>query len=323
MSNNSTWFVPAAEIFQAQMVTRNVLITMATITFVILVLEAINLTMRWNELQKNKVVRRTTCALIAVSTASLLYLSNSIGFYSTDWTGRNEGCDLFAKLGLVVTYLFVKIWIYLFLFVRMKVSHDALRLNSFLPWAARWIVFLSIIVGVPTIFWPLGGYFYHGRITPEGICVQYWDTSFAVLFFVSMDTVLNVAVTYLFVAPLLKHATSKVLSKNSAEKTMRVAKSNLLFSLLMSTTTLASLIHQAFNGGYNDPDDSLIYTHLFASSDIFVAEVLCHVMTFVWVPPKCGRLMVSATDVPSSRQLSGKIDQELVPSFDPEAARPL
>ena len=112
----------------------------------------------------------TDAVLSTVTALSLWLFCQSVAWWWLDW--NPAACDRFIS-AIPLAYLIVKQATYILLTERVRTVHKALAMNSLAFRAFRGVVYLTVWLGVPVVFWPFVFLYFGGSVTPEGICVQY------------------------------------------------------------------------------------------------------------------------------------------------------
>jgi len=209
-----------------------------------------------------------------------------------DWRGNPDGCHAVTVPMSPIAYITMKQCLYLFLFDRAKVVHDALKINGKLMQAWRWIVWLSSLVGVPILTWWLFFLFWRSKVLPEGICVQYATSAAGVASVAAADFVLSLAMLVLFIIPLSTHA-NKVESLEMTPVFKRLMRRNLIISVMMMASTLVALLFMTVELSVvfgETPDPSLehlqVWSTFFPLMDSIATICLSHVLSNGWMPLK-------------------------------------
>lgn len=251
---------------------------------VLLLIEISNLCQTRLKIINQSGYRNSTLLLFGSTSFALVCFSLLSISWSLNWTGNPDGCTALVKLNAVV-YLMSKHFILMFLYVRMKIVHDALRLNHLLMKLTRWAVFLSINLGMPFVFYPIAAFVFQGVVDENGICGQYSISEIGVLFFVVSDFALSSTMLFLFIIPLTKH--TRVVP---GEKTqvLKIARRNLIVSLFMHLFSLSTLIFvaniasQTPTGGNIGP--YVVLSEIVSAFDAFFGVMACHSLCANWVP---------------------------------------
>ena len=149
----------------------------------------------------------TDAVLSAVTVLSLWVFCQSVALWWVDWNqvGGPAACNRFVNGAVPLSYLSVKQATYILLTERVRAVHNALAMNSLAFRAFRGVVYLTVWLGVPVMFWPFAFLFFGGHVMPEGICVEYSRELFPIYMFLACDLLLSVGLLFLFVAPVVGH----------------------------------------------------------------------------------------------------------------------
>lgn len=265
----------------------------------------------WSGILKTS-IRRSFAALfmfcflgtitVAIHTAML--------FYDFTQAGGAESClhIVGALCGIFVTG---KQFLFMFLYFRAKIVHEALRLNGFkLVWLRRFI-WSTVTLGIPVAFgWT---YFLElfGKVVPEGACVMYSADEIGIIAFGVCDLIFSFVLLILFVEPLRQH--SKRISVHDG-KLEKVIRRNLIVGVLVMVSTLGALVALAVilttvHGKDVSPD--MEYLQILASllpmMDLTFTLATAHMLTRAWMPTKVWHyLHVTSEDHVTSKVLDSK-----------------
>jgi hypothetical protein len=229
-----------------------------------------------------------------------LFLTTVFGFWTTlivtlmwwvDWTGNPEGCDRLTNPQLPLIYVIMKQFLYLFLFDRAKIVHDALGLNGFKVRMLRWLILLACTTGVPALVWWLFFVYWRSKVLPGvGTCVQFTESVGAIAAVASLDFCLSLAMLILFIVPLTRHA--KITEEHhQSTQFKRLLNRNLSISVLLMCSTLFALIFMTVElsivfGATPDPnlEHMQIWSTIAPEIDTFITVIASHVLTTAWIP---------------------------------------
>ena len=253
-----------------------------------LILEWINIFERRADLFNNKHVRAPILLLHGVTVFGFLISIGCFLMFQFSWLGMDAQCTVYVRVVTISLWCIMKMFIYGLLYERMLVVHEALHLNHIFLWSLRWIMFLVIVVGIPSLFLPITTYFFQGYVTPEGVCIQY-STSSAVLYFVvSVDFIVNVSLLILFIVPLCQHG--KQFNESNiifSKKIRKMATKNLIISSLLVTILIACLIYMALDsvaGSTGEIGAQQLSGLVAGYIDPTCEVILCHLITSAWIP---------------------------------------
>lgn len=158
----------------------------------------------------------------------------------------------------------------------------------------RWLLWLTVVLGVPVFFYWIAFVAFSGRVSPEGTCIFYAIYPETIIAFSVSDFFLALGMFGIFAFPLWEHVKG-MLETHAVESRVtnqlnRVIRRNLLFSslALISTfvclNTMAVVMWIARSDG-SDETDYLREFGLFSISiDNWLGIVLAHMMTSAWLP---------------------------------------
>ena len=259
----------------------------------------------------------TDAVLSTVTALSLWLFCQSVAWWWLDWNqlGGPAACDRFINGAVPLAYLTVKQATYILLTERVRTVHKALAMNSLAFRAFRGVVYLTVWLGVPVVFWPFVFLYFGGSVTPEGICVQYSRELFPIYMFLACDLLLSASLLFLFVTPVVGHVkrmealarpaaaaeSPTPTTTNSAadaaapslRAVMKVAEWNLAISTVMITYTVFSMTMFVYElrdaPAILARGEELGATHIAASiipgSDVLVNLFLVHAILTSWIPP--------------------------------------
>lgn len=215
------------------------------------------------------------------------------------WLGQDVSCAA-IQIPHILLYCLAKQFMYLFLYERAKIVHDSLQLTTRNAWRLhlfRNLVWLTIVAGVPVIFYWSAFVAFDGKVTVDGYCLFYSIYPEVIVAFAASDFVLASSVFVLFVFPLYTHVrqmeqrsgTGNGNGHNSA-RFRRVMWHNLEFSCAAMLSAFLCLNAEAVlmclgrdNGTVNGY--YLIEWGLVAVSiDNCLGIMLLHCMTTAWMP---------------------------------------
>lgn len=226
-------------------------------------------------------------------------------------------CDTIAKSTGIV-YLFGVCFAYLFLLQKVKLVSKFLQDRTF--HRVLWWVECIVMMLVPGCI-PLYGYFVVGRITKEGRCIQtmplwiFWSFS-------SANTVMSVALIYLFVTPLKRFANMQISAVQIELKriywwTMVVSSFAVVFT---ATVVLGYGLLHYFAEISNEHQLSVIGLCVM-SWDGFVVAMCCRLTTFCWIPTRCRKCTEGDGMVPNvANRSSSNHDEDYVDPVPPPPA---
>lgn len=269
----------------------------------IFLLETANLIQQRHKLRANIPFRLTVLVLYGTTFFGLLCLVGVTIDWFSDWTGQEYWCGVFVKWVTVIIYLIMKQFILYFLFIRMKLVHDSLKLTHPFIRIIRWVVYLNIVVGIPFVFYPLGLIYFTGAVTADGFCIQYTTHLFPIAFFALADSLLSICLLILFIVPLTNHTRTVQGGKN--QSVMKIARKNLIISSIMLLTTMGCLTYMSTASTVSSASEvssQQIVTEILGTVDAFVNVLLCHCICGAWIPPMIKR---EGTTETASPQASG------------------
>ena len=248
-----------------------------------------------------KVTDRPRLWLLMTSIFGLWTMLTVFLSWWVDWTDNLGGCKVLMDPQSPLVYILTKQFLYLFLFDRAKIVHNALGLNGIKMRMLRWLIFISITVGVPALVWWMFFVYWEARvIAGVGVCVQYTESIGAIVAVASLDFTLSLATLFLFVVPLTKHA--KVThASHSSQQFRRLLRRNLTVSVVLISSTLIALIFMAVELSIvfgDSPDPNLehmqIWATIFPTIDVFVTVVASHTLTTAWIPSPIRKRIISS-----------------------------
>ncbi|KAH9261146.1 hypothetical protein BASA81_000850 [Batrachochytrium salamandrivorans] len=185
--------------------------------------------------------------LLVLSTVQLLFLIITLSTYVQDYSSAEmfESCQHRTKF-LPTSWVISKQITYAFLLERALVVHNSIRSLG------KWFIYFRNAVGFAIVF-GVAGLFYWitiGRFEgliylPEGICVMFTRSTFALIMFACMEVVLSAALLFLFVYPLLVHMRNMrdVAEENTFQIQLRaLLQKNTALSLFVTSSALASMV---------------------------------------------------------------------------------
>jgi hypothetical protein len=278
--------------------------------------------------------KRAPIWLLAISIWGLWVLLNCFTMWWIDWRGNEAGCNTVTVPMSPIVYITMKQCLYLFLYDRAKIVHEALNLNGKWMKRWRWIVWLSCAVGVPILTWWLFFIFWRSKVLPEGICVQYFLSTAGVAAVAAADFILSLSLLILFIVPLMKHVQHQhVNSGVSTHVFRRLMCRNLAVSLIMMSSTLAALLAMCIElstafGEHPDPSVEYIqiWSTFFPLLDTIVTITMPHFLSNAWLPRKIRHFLVHRSSHGSSKLESknglGNKDYNLSAAYRTTATSP-
>ena len=110
------------------------------------------------------------------------------------WIGKEAACKLMPNF-IALCYVMSKQFVYMFLYDRAKLVHDSLRLNSKWIVALRWLLFITVTIGIPICFYWAAFVAFSGVVTPFGNCIHFSVYPQIIVAFVVSDFFLACVVT--------------------------------------------------------------------------------------------------------------------------------
>lgn len=293
---NDTGIVyPRPDMVAAQVFGRVVSTFGITIITLIFVLEVFSFYEKRTELIKRARRRKMPYSgftLLGVTVTGFSVMVMATVLFWLDWTGRSSDCDNFSK-ATYISYVFMKQFTYVFLFLRLKIVHDALKMDSLPVRAMRWTMILAATIGITAVYYPLIGLYFNGVVVPEGACVQFSHTPYVVMVFAITDLTLNLLLLGLFIMPLTRHVRSLDQNMETQLLLKRIAKRNLIISSIMMISTIAMLFFMLqsmlrINVTEEHPPVTFMQClhTAFGAVDIIVNIVFAHVLSTSWIPAK-------------------------------------
>lgn len=221
--------------------------------------------------------------LVCVFSISSTGLCTAAFFH--DWTSNPPGCTQIIKAAPVL-YMIGKQCTYYFLYVRMKIVHNALNLNQMWIYIGRWITFLCIFIGIPIVAYPLFLISVEGHVNAiGGTCDHFVSHTYVIILTAAIDFVFSMVLLGLFLVPLLRHLHTTKASTNI----MSVAKFNLVASIALSLVTIGQLMFMLgshldlVNKNYHFTHIQVVHLAL-AVADMMLSVIIIHTFTNLWVP---------------------------------------
>ena len=109
------------------------------------------------------------------------------------WIGKEAACKVLPNI-IALCYMISKQFSYLFLYDRAKLVHDSLRLNSKWIVTLRWMLFITVTLGVPICFYWAAFVAFSGTVTQFGNCVNFSIYPQIIVAFVVSDFFLAYAI---------------------------------------------------------------------------------------------------------------------------------
>lgn len=262
---------------------------------------------------------RSTLALTALFAG--VAVSLAFAQISLDWRAepRPHQCFLMPKF-VAAAYVFSKQFVGLTLYLRAKVVHDALHLNSPRMRAFRWFMFLNVTVGVQAVYgWSIWVN-YEGRVTPqEGVCVFLSVHPAIIVSFALCDALLSGGLLLLFIVPLREHM--RIMrdvggdADGAREQLRRTIVRNLVLSCLIlaySLSTLTALtVGLSTGGAFQEPVK--LWTYFLAMVEGGVSAIALHGITRIWMPKRvswhCSGLLPAGVNTHSNDPTSAASDK--------------
>lgn len=225
-----------------------------------------------------------------------------------------------ALVGLFVSS---KQFLFMFLFFRAKIVHEALRLNSFRMIWLRRLIWITITVGIPVAFGWTYFLVFFGKVVPEGACILYSEIQASIIAFAVSDVVLSSTLLALFVVPIREH--SKQLGLRRDPKLDKVIRRNMVVAGLVICTTLTGLISMVvflnIAHGKNVPSN-VEYLQLMATllplCELTFTLATAHMLTRAWMPSRVRKYLQVTPEDHITSKVSG--ENRTVPS---SAASPM
>jgi len=272
-------------------------------------LELFNFYEKRSTFRKSRIARNNPLLLFFITLLGLTAHITAFLLWNTNWLIASPvlDCNALVQGGVVLMYVVIKQFIYLFLFERVKVVHDALHLKDRTLIAFRWIVFAFATTGIPLAMYPLIFIYFRGSVIVVkngtiGICFQHATNQIPVFFLAVADLLMSITLLVLFVLPLFKHIRRNVTA--DATRLYSLAKRNTIISLLMTIMTFLAMMFLAVYGVQPDPTQMLHFqgnTVVAQLSDILVCTILAHFLSSGWVPGAIKKRMRITTSSKASR----------------------
>jgi hypothetical protein len=222
--------------------------------------------------------------LLCISVLGLWTIILCVLMWWVNWIGNEQGCPILVAPMCPLVYITMKQCLYLFLFDRAKVVHNALRIDGLFMRILRWTVYVFSTLGIPALTWWIFILYWRGRVLHEGICVQYTDNIGGVIAVATLDFVLSLAILSLFIAPMIHHI-GKIKNDDITPRFRRLIRRNLTVSITMMTSTIASLTVMTVeftiaHGSSPDPglEHLQIWGTFFPMLDTILTVILPHVL---------------------------------------------
>lgn len=237
----------------------------------------------------------------------------------------NEGVCPGLVSAVVCCFVTGKQMLFLFLYFRAKIVHDALRLNGYrMVWLRR-IIWITLTFGIPASYGWTFFVVFLGKVAPEGPCILYSEVEASIIAFAVCDLVLSTTLVSLFVVPIYQHSRELGIIADST-KLHIVIRRNFIASLLVNVTTLCGLISMVVilsivHGKDVDPrqEHLQILATLLPSIELTFTLCTAHLLTKAWLPDgvrSCfasvsSRFQHSGTSSTGQRVDPGKYDANL------------
>ena len=228
--------------------------------------------------------------LAATSFFSLILLGIDGSYEWVNWTSNPDGCYVSSGF-ITLFFVLMKQSLYLFLYDRAKIVHEALQIQRWELRALRWIIWVVVVAGVHICFgW---SYFlnFYGRVSVDGDCIYYTRWPEVIIAFAVSDAMLNIGMLLLFAVPLyLETQQASGLKTKATQKIRSLMKRNMIVSLTITSLDITSLSLMTYFFMHTDPgNDSLEYRILWgntaAVADQLAVVVGSHTMTAGWISP--------------------------------------
>lgn len=185
--------------------------------------------------------------LILLSAVQFTFLVVTLTTYVQDFSSPDmfDSCQHRTKF-MPTIWVISKQITYFFLFER------ALAVHSSMMSLGKWFIHFRNVVGVAIVFgvaalfyWITIGRFEGLIYLPEGLCVMFTRSSFALIMFACMEVAFSIALLFLFVYPLHVHMRNmrEVAEENTFQTKLReLLVKNTVLSLLVTSSALVSMV---------------------------------------------------------------------------------
>jgi hypothetical protein len=280
-------------------------LTGLVVAFSLLCIESYTIFERWAQISWRRAKSRVLLWLGLISLTGVLVTLTCVVVWWGNWLGREQSCSNLVAPLLPLLYITMKQCLYLFLFDRAKVVHDALKINGHSIRILRWVVFLACTLGVPFLTWWSFILHWRGKVLPEGVCVEYTVSIAGLCSVAAADFILSFAMLILFLLPVMRHV-QRIRDDELSPIFRRTLRRNLWVSSIMLMSTLIALIAMSvqLSVSFGDsPDPSTehlqIWATFFPLFDTIVTVILPHFLSGAWVPTKLRARMHSSSHKPT------------------------
>ena len=266
-------------------------------------IELLNFYEKQKVFRKSRLARNNPLLLFVITLLALTAHIMSFLLWDVNWIYVPNGldCNLLIQAGVVLLYVVIKQFIYLFLFERVKVVHDALHMKNRKLIAFRWVVFCFATIGIPVAMYPLIFLYFRGSVVimqngSVGVCVQHAINHAPAFLLAIADLTMSIILLGLFVMPLVGHIRNNVAA--DAKRLYFLAKRNTIVSLIMTLMTFLAMMFLAVYGVQPDPSQVQFLhqnTSVAQLSDILVCTLLAHTLSSGWLPTSIKKRLSGAT----------------------------
>jgi hypothetical protein len=204
--------------------------------------------------------KRWRLPLILTATVSFCVLCLDCSTAWRTWTSPEEdlACVVVSTI-IPFGYIIEKQCLNLFLFDRAKIVHSIVSLGPTKDWylkMLRWVLFLTLTIGVPLSFYWAPFVAFTGKIAPEGECVFYTKLPPVPVAFFVADSFLSVGMLLIFLAPLHVHSAGlKEVSETHKKRNAsfhRMVRTNIILSCCATVSGLIGLVGLSTFNWLND-----------------------------------------------------------------------